>query len=376
MKGKHGADPLFGGKVDLDNVGLIGHSRGGEAVAAAQVLNRGLPPVDQAGIKAVVSIAPTDFRGHSVNSPFLAIVGSDDGDVAEAQGLRIYDRAVPPKQLVWVTGGIHNFFSSNWQWQDEVPTAPVVSRSQHEAIAKGYCNLFLQANLRGVAGTTPYFSGQRRLASLTGVDLHHSLRVPGGIVVDDFEPPPDKAKNLLSQAVVDTDLDSFEEKALNRFTPACGAGRPGWFQDTTGLLVEWSAATASYKSELGSLDASAPGMVLSFRIGQDQVGNPGGPQNCKVTLADGAGRSATLRVGDFTVIPPPRDKSIINGFTPLCAPIGLLVSLSFLKTARLPMARFKAANAALDLANLASVTFEFSVTPSGRLGIDDLEFSL
>jgi hypothetical protein len=372
--------PLFAGKVDLDRVGLVGHSRGGESVAAAQVINRGLPPVDQASIKAVVSIAPTDSIGHIVNSPFLAIIGSDDGDVYNVQGLRLYDRADTPKQLVWVIGGIHNFFSSVWQWQDEVPAVPPVSRPQHEQIAKGYCNLFLQEHLRGMVGTAAYFSGERRIASLAPVELHHSLRRPGALLVDDFETlPRDRTRNALLGAVVPTDLVGYDEEALNGLDPGCAPSRPSWFQDTTGLVVEWAVPTARYRTDLGGMDASADGMVLSFRVGQDLTGNPPGlSQNFRVTLADGVGRKATLRVGDFATIPPPRSKNVINhaaGLIPVtCAPITFGVTLCWLKTVRLPIAGFKAKNVSLNTADIASITFEFTSTSSGRLALDDLEF--
>jgi hypothetical protein len=62
------SDNPFFGKVDLNRVALIGHSRGGQAVAAAAKFN-GLPcyPDDASvafdygfGIRSVVGIAPTD----------------------------------------------------------------------------------------------------------------------------------------------------------------------------------------------------------------------------------------------------------------------------------------------------------------------------
>jgi hypothetical protein len=294
-------------------------------------------------------------------------------------GLRIYDRADPPKQLVWVIGGIHNFFSSVWQWQDEVPAAPPVSQTQHQLIAKGYCNLFLQAHLHGAAGATAYFSGERQLASLGAVELHHALQLPGALVVDDFEDvPTDKTRNTLLQPVTTTALAGFEEEALNTRDAACAASLPSWFQGTHGLVVEWSAASGTYMTKLGGVDVRDKA-VLAFRVGQDATGNPPGlPQDFKVSLSDGA-RSATIRVGAITTIPPPRAKSFIRQglprLPPLCAPVVVSLTICWLKTVRLPLGRFKAANPALDLGALDSITFEFGTTPAGRLGIDNLEFS-
>src|SRR5262249_26114618 len=49
----------FVGHVDLQDVGLMGHSRGGDGVAAAYKLNQRLG--SPYGIKAVLSLAPVDF---------------------------------------------------------------------------------------------------------------------------------------------------------------------------------------------------------------------------------------------------------------------------------------------------------------------------
>jgi len=196
--------------------------------------------------------------------------------------------------------------------------------------------------------------------------------------VDDFETlPKNKARNALAKVVVGTDLVSFDEEHLNEFNPACAPSRPSWFQDTNGLVLEWAAATANYTSNVGSLDVSAEGMVLSFRVGQDVTGNPpAASQKFKVTLTDALARSATLRVQDFATIPPPRTKNTIAGLMPPgCTPVAGSVTLCSLKTVRLPIARFKAANSALDTAAVASITFAFDTTPVGRLAIDDLEFS-
>ena len=51
---------LFVGKVDMDNIGTMGHSRGGEGVARHFVLNESLG--SPYGINAVLPLAPVDFN--------------------------------------------------------------------------------------------------------------------------------------------------------------------------------------------------------------------------------------------------------------------------------------------------------------------------
>ena len=100
------ANPFFG-KVDMGNIALMGHSRGGEAVANAAAFNRLSHYPDDASltfdfnydIKGIVSIAPVDGQylptGRKVvteNVSYLTFHGSHDGDVTSFHGLRIYDR--------------------------------------------------------------------------------------------------------------------------------------------------------------------------------------------------------------------------------------------------------------------------------------------
>lgn len=375
LKTKNSSDPFFQNKIDLDKIALIGHSRGGEAVVSAHDIDKGLPAADRANIKALVSIAPTDFRNINVDIPYLVLVGSDDGDVANLQGLRLYDRALPPKQMVWIVGAIHNYFSSNWYWQDEVPADPPVTRAQHQVIARGYCNAFLQQYLNqlffhktanGIEKLQSFFTGERILNSLqgTGVELHPTCQFPGALVVDSFEDaPPNKLSNSLGGSVTTSDVAAFDELDLQNLTGTCATNLPNWFHDTRGLKVEWSVNTARYTTSLGGrsvLDFDA----LCFRVGQDN--SIGAPQDFKVRITDSIGGDAALKVSDFGQIPSQRTKSLLGGGS---------ITMSVLRSIRLSLDKFKEANPALNLSALASVTFELSERPAGSLVFDNIEFS-
>jgi hypothetical protein len=128
----------FEGKVDLERVLLIGHSRGGEAVAVAGLFNQLSAYPDDAtvafpygyGIRGVVSIAPVDgqyrprgVRANLVNTNYLTLHGSLDGDVTSFAGSSIYTRASversSPEELgfkasVYVVGANHGQFNTNW----------------------------------------------------------------------------------------------------------------------------------------------------------------------------------------------------------------------------------------------------------------------
>src|SRR5690606_26605721 len=95
----------FHGRVDMERIALMGHSRGGEAVGHAAAFNRLSHYPDDAtlefdfdfGIRGLVAIAPVDGQYkpadryvpvHDVS--YLVFHGSHDGDVTNFAGLRQY----------------------------------------------------------------------------------------------------------------------------------------------------------------------------------------------------------------------------------------------------------------------------------------------
>jgi hypothetical protein len=97
----------FYGKVDLEQVGLIGHSRGGEAVAIAAQFNQLPYYPDNAnlafdfgfGIRAVAAIAPIDGGYHAggrsispENISYFTLHGTHDMDATVFEGRWMYER--------------------------------------------------------------------------------------------------------------------------------------------------------------------------------------------------------------------------------------------------------------------------------------------
>ena len=130
----------FHRRLDFSRVGLVGHSRGGDAVAMAADLNRARPSASRYGVRAVVALAPTDFTGMlapesarlkmtaGAADSFLCVYGSHDGDVSggfraaercqgwsfTGTGFRHYDRATTQRAMVFLHGATHNRFNSVW----------------------------------------------------------------------------------------------------------------------------------------------------------------------------------------------------------------------------------------------------------------------
>jgi len=113
-------DTLFKGKLDMQNIGTMGHSRGGEGVVFNAQYNKSLG--SPYGIKAVLTLAPVDFERHILHDiPFMNVAPYCDGDVYDLQGVHYYDDArytdtadEAAKHSVLFMGANHNYFNTVW----------------------------------------------------------------------------------------------------------------------------------------------------------------------------------------------------------------------------------------------------------------------
>jgi hypothetical protein len=119
------------GKLDLTQVGLMGHSRGGEAMRAAYNLYRasGSPwpgrIVDPVTFRGIFEIGPTDgWRGteNAVGTSRAVLLPMCDGDVGNLEGVVPFDRMMSlsessgkPKSTYTVWGANHNYYNTEWQ---------------------------------------------------------------------------------------------------------------------------------------------------------------------------------------------------------------------------------------------------------------------
>ncbi len=110
------------GTLDFTRIGLMGHSRGGDAVSSFVDWNRIRPTGRRYPLRAVISLAPVNYeRSATYGVPFMAILPWCDGDVSNLQGARIYERSqhvkgVNPYPTMQSSqlGGNHNWYNSVW----------------------------------------------------------------------------------------------------------------------------------------------------------------------------------------------------------------------------------------------------------------------
>lgn len=117
-----GISTTLGGHLDMTRIGLMGHSRGGDAVTSFIDYNRIRTDGPRYPLRGVISLAPVDYeRKAPYGTPYLSILPFCDGDVSNLQGARFYERsqyvngADPfPRIQSSQLGAIHNWYNTVW----------------------------------------------------------------------------------------------------------------------------------------------------------------------------------------------------------------------------------------------------------------------
>ena len=181
---------FFQGKIDTANLALIGHSRGGEAVAHAAMFNA-LPyyPDDASvtfdynfDIKSIVAIAPVDgqyepgeSRSKFENVSYLVLHGAQDADVSSFMGSQQYERIRFTDSLyhfkagVYAYGANHGQFNTSWGNNDTgnpftglLNLKQLLTAEDQERIAQVYISAFLDITLKDKKEYLPLFVDARR----------------------------------------------------------------------------------------------------------------------------------------------------------------------------------------------------------------------
>jgi hypothetical protein len=130
------------GKIDFaDGIGLMGHSRGGDAVTDYIAYNRSKTGGQRRFVlDAVIALAPVNYTRFKTpyGTNYAVILPACDGDVSTLQGGRFFENAKYAvggdgfaKVQWYVQGANHNFFNTVWTDDDSSTTTdPACARSQ------------------------------------------------------------------------------------------------------------------------------------------------------------------------------------------------------------------------------------------------------
>jgi putative cell wall-binding protein len=358
-----GTDVGFGtaltGRLDLDNVGLMGHSRGGEGVMRAALLNseQGEP----FGIKGVLPLAPTDYTRMTVPGvPTAVILPYCDGDVEDQMGQKYIDDSRHAygddvfRSSVLVMGTNHNFFntawtpglypvatSDDWAIMDRNQTDPTCGQSapsrlnaaEQYAAGNAYIAGFFRLTLGGDDEFMPLFDGSdAKPASAGRADIRVSatLAPSDRVDVNTFAEPETTTQVVgsgtyqycESMSPLDvpatmpycvTELEFAQAPDYGFLSSTYGNGRATSVPSTPSLHFTYTAPTGN--AAAGQLRVPVPAEArdfttassLSFRVSPDDSVAIGGSTDLTVTVLDSTGGSASITASEFgdalTVLP-------------------------------------------------------------------------
>lgn len=397
--------PLYQ-RANLDQVMLIGHSRGGEAVSIAAAFNQ-LPFFpDNAqeafnfrfGIKGVVAIAPTDYRYKRQmkleNINFLSLQGSYDADEASFFGFRQYQRVAFTdttnywfKAGVYIHGANHGQFNTTWDRTDFgapmnwlLNTAPIIPRTDQEQAAKLFISAFASMVFDTQMIYRPLFQ-QTALAGdwlADGVYLSNFKDSKSNIIAN-FEQDIDLAKEPKGVFIKAKNLSIWQEEQLlyrNKDTQGNNALLLGWDDGDSLELDAVATYEISFPDSLGrasdqlllSIAAGDPGLLKNKRKGTKK--DP--PMDFSVYLIDSSGHEARLLLSEIKQVAP----RLKVKYTKLQSIDKDMMGNAWeitLETFTLPFNAFDKAPA-FDIKSLCTVRFVFDQTDYGVLVLDEIGF--
>jgi hypothetical protein len=389
----------FVGHVDLQNVGLMGHSRGGEGVVKSYLYNQSLGA--PYGIKAVFALAPVDFnRPVDNNVPLAVLLPYNDGDVSDLQGVHFFDDArynvsgdTGDKYTILVHGANHNFYNTIWTpgmfpagTLDDGLAGPPARLTSAQERGTGLVSMaaFFRSYIGGETQFLPILRGDVApppTAQVTDSQIYFAYqRADDGhrLDVNRLLDPASLVTNTLGGAASGTGLvnyrvygDTSTGETAYIFGPA---GEPGTrFPHTvpsarssrsglSQLEVSYNAPGAHYSNQIpkGYNDVSSY-YALQFRAGVafgDPLNPAGQAQDFSVGLSDAEGDYASIPVSQFS-----------NAlYYPPGGPIHQI-----LNTVRIPLTAY--AYYGIDLTHVQAIQFDFDQRTSGSYLLDDLAFT-
>ena len=297
--------------ANLEMVGLIGHSRGGDAVSHVPMLLQNNPE-EGIHVESVFSIAPTDFHGAEVlDTHYATLLPACDGDVASLSGREIYDRSVQDgnpvfqAQAVYI-GANHNFFSTEWAYndggwvcRDDEMVGKQAQQGWLEATIGPWFEATLQQALfrgdilaeRGVPAAVESWAGRT-------LDIRWSFSSDDRLRIDDLEGSGSPNTNLLGEPNEFSDFITAQDCYYNN----CGEA---FDHRKSALVLKWdedSSATAQFG--LGGMDIRDFKM-LSFRVAsRNENWNQGREtQDAWLVIEDIDGDEVRLLLSDLQRIP-------------------------------------------------------------------------
>ncbi len=375
-------------KVDIEQVALIGHSRGGQAVAMAADYHSFVEDEDvlesmsAVNIRGVVALAPTDKsvdqqKPYLHNVSYLALQGARDADISDFRGDRqFYRTSFDPdvdgfKATLYIADANHAQFNTSWGRLDQsLPKGVFLNQRQTMAphdqrqIAKVYVSAFMERVFNGETVYDKLFQDYRY-----GRDW-----LPDTMLVNKFQHA--SYRSILQ--FDDDDVETLHVRGLSKSDVTTPTDRKGKDQSRDALELEWEK-DASLSFDLESEDLrtglgeSAEQLVLTMaNIDDEAAGEQLSDVTIELETADGI--TVQLPLDAFMPLPP----VVITDFTHF----GLFDDMfregkyerswePVYQTFELPLAAFEQQDSAFDQHHITKLTLQFKAAP-GKILLQEI----
>lgn len=392
------------GKVNFQEITLLGHSRGGQAAAMAAdrsqwfADNEGLPDADSYSVEAVVALAPTDTVIEGKLSKledisYLTLHGAKDSDLVNFYGDRQYGRTMFTgdteafKASLYIEDANHSQFNTEWGESDNALPAGLFIRpsellepDEQRQVAKVYVAAFLEAVLLHSEKYERLFRDYRQgLSFLPSTGYFNQYESGSFQRIADFK-GADRTVPSSGVTAKATDLTDWRHlEALNR---------QGKGKGNNGVALEWrdEGSYTVHLSPSTNYSGQEKDNILIFSLAnlvrdiEDDEEVEGAEQSqpsslsIDIELEDRSGHAVRLPLSKFMEL----EQQAATSFTWLPGMESILSKGKFkdseetvFQTYELPLDDFVDADPELDLSEWSEVTFYFNDGP-GRVMLDDL----
>lgn len=398
------ANNPFYGKVDLQNIALVGHSRGGEAVSIAAFFNKLTRYPDDGNIafnfnyniKSVIAIAPSygqykacDKYTKIKNVNYLLIQGANDSDVSTFMGRSQYNNVYFDKDtdyfksLIYIYKANHGQFNTVWGDKD-IPAVlggyllnrkTLLTASDQEQIVKVYISAFLDTTLKNKENLKPIFKNYE----------YANKWLPKTAYINDFQ---DSKFNTICNFEEDSDLTtaSLQGVTLSGKNVSWTEKSQGFrkysagFPDNSVLNLKWSGTHNSYYKINLSENADK---LLELKDSSNLTMSVASIDYDSYKKVDFKAPYFTIKATD---IKGNSSKVSLKSYGILHPAIGVRLSkLDFfskdrygqafepvLQVFNIPFRDFKSNNPNFDIEKINSIEFLFNKTNAGNLIIDNI----
>jgi len=395
------------GALDFTQVGLFGHSRGGEGVRAAySFYTTGDTRVNWAQqipnpitFRGIFEIGPVDGQTSLLFTPigikWNVLLPMCDGDVSNLQGVRPFDRTFAihadraQKSTFAVWGANHNFYNTEWQTSDSAgcagpgnsPLFPTtIGSPQQRQTALASVMAFFRANVGPGANPVfnqifdPQFGLPAVVTTVTRVDRGYTDGTGATVLFEDFSQPTGTNTYGFANDVIDITVDHITNAIPNHNAVDPYVRR----NNLRAATISWTAPGGSFQTNW-----AAPGLgqnisqlkTLDFRVSRQCIppSGPICPAPSSLNPTEPSNFSLRLVAGDGSV----SDPLYADNYTDLRGPVGTTVNNfhvflhPILQTVRIPLADFRG----VDLSRIRGIRFTFDGTATGAIYLSDIRIS-